>query len=71
MEISILWTDKSDNELGYLVYRNGEEIANLLPNVTFYDDLFAVNTGQAINYVVKAYNNSGVSGAFTLSATCE
>jgi len=71
MEITIQWTDKSDNELGYLIYRNGEEIANLIPNTVVYTDTFAVSTGQAVNYAIGAYNNSGISGQFTLSATCE
>lgn len=71
LSITIKWTDKANNELGYLIYRNGEEIANLLPNAITYTDTFAVNTGQQVNYAIEAYNNAGLSGAFTVSATCQ
>ncbi len=72
LKITIQWTDKSDNEMGFIVLRDGTEIANLLPNTVQYTDIFAVNMGQKVNYAVAAYNNeSGKSEALTLSATCE
>ncbi|MBT3189752.1 MAG: hypothetical protein HN736_07565 [Anaerolineae bacterium] len=71
LQMIIQWTDKSDNEQGFIVLRDGTEIANLLPNATNYTDIFAVNTGQLVNYAVAAYNNeSGESEAITLSTTC-
>ena len=72
LEITIRWTDRSDNEMGFIVLRDGVEIANLLPNTVQFTDIFAVNTGQQVNYAVAAYNNeSGKTAAFTVSATCE
>ena len=71
LSITIKWTDKASDELGYLIYRNGEEIANLLPNVAQHADSFAVDTGQPVNYAIVAYNNNGESGEITISATCE
>ena len=69
LSITIKWSDKSNNELGYLIYRNGEEIANLLPNTIQYIDTYAVASGQPVDYAIEAYNNSGLSGKATLSAT--
>lgn len=72
LEITIHWTDQSDNEIGFVVLRDGAEIANLLPNTSQYTDLVAVTMGQQVNYAVAAYNNeSGKTKAFTVSATCE
>jgi hypothetical protein len=70
--MTIRWTDQSDNEMGFIVLRDGAEIANLVPNTVQYTDVFAVNVGQQVNYAVAAYNNeSGKTAAFTVSATCE
>ncbi|MBT3322100.1 MAG: hypothetical protein HN392_07410 [Anaerolineae bacterium] len=72
LSITIQWLDRSDNELGFIVRRDGIEIANLLPNTVQYTDNISVNTGQQVDYAVVAYNNeSGSSKPFTLSATCE
>ena len=72
LTIIIEWTDKSDNETGFVVFRDDEEISNLLPNSVQYTDIFAVSSGQKVDYAISAYNNeSGKSEAFTVSATCE
>ena len=71
LTITIEWSDKSNNELGFIIRRNGTEIAKLPPNTTSYFDAYAVSSGQVVNYAVQAYNNSGVSKQLTLSATCE
>ncbi len=71
LSVSIKWTDKASDELGFIIYRNGQEIANLLPNVVAYTDTFAVATGQPVNYGIAAYNNSGESEQAIFSATCE
>ena len=71
LSIAIKWTDKANDELGFIIYRNGQEIANLLPNSSEYTDIFAVATGQPANYAIVAYNNSGESKQAIFSATCE
>jgi hypothetical protein len=70
LSITIEWTDKSSNELGFIILRNGTEIANLTPNTQQYTDTYAVDTGVAVNYAIQAYNNSGVSGKATFSDAC-
>jgi|GEM_PF-1266778 hypothetical protein len=71
LAITIEWTDKSSNELGFIILRNGTEIANLIPNTSQYTDTYAVDTSVAVNYAIQAYNNSGASGQVTLSAACQ
>ena len=71
LNIVIQWTDQTNNELGYIIYRDGVKIADLVPNVESYTDTTSVASGQSVNYAIEAYNNSGLSGQVTLSATCE
>ncbi|MFB6291432.1 MAG: fibronectin type III domain-containing protein [Candidatus Bipolaricaulia bacterium] len=60
-EIKLTWNDNSDNEDGYRVYRNGEEIVALGPNTTSYLDT-GLNPNSSYSYEVSAYNSSGESG---------
>lgn len=71
LTITIIWTDKSNNELGFIIRRDGEEIANLLPGQTSYFDAYAVSSGQVVNYTIQAYNNYGVSNKATVSVRCD
>ena len=71
LNILIEWIDQTNNELGYIIYRDGAKIADLVPNTQSYTDSIAVASGQPVNYTIEAYNNSGLSGQVTLSATCD
>jgi len=71
LTITITWTDKSNNEQGFIVRRDDEKIANLLPGSTSYFDAYTVSTGQVVNYTIQAYNNDGVSSQATVSVSCE
>jgi len=68
-EIEISWDDNSANEEGFRVYRNGELIATLGPNVTDYTDT-GLEGGQTYTYTVRAYNAAGESAA-TSSTTLQ
>jgi len=59
--INLSWLDRSDNEDGFRVYREGDKLADLSANTTTYQDI-APSTGQW-NYTVSAFNNSGESPA--------
>ena len=57
--IQVLWTDNSDGEDGYMVYRSAdggvmEQVAQLPENATLYDD-YAANAGEAYRYCVAAF----------------
>lgn len=53
------WVDNSDDEDGFNIYRNGELIATVGENVTFFDDTPPQNT--SLVYRVEAYNSAGAS----------
>lgn len=59
-KVHFCWTDNSNNEDGFKIYRNGAYMGSVGANVTCYDD----NTGtpgQTYSYCVTAYNTDGES----------
>jgi|GEM_PF-1832604 len=60
-EIKLTWQDNSENEDGFRIYRNGNQIAELGPNTTSYVDT-GLTGGTAYNYKVSSFNNAGESG---------
>lgn len=71
LSITILWNDKATDEEGYKLYRNGEEIADLVANSNSYADLYAVTQGAAVTYGIEAYNQAGASAQIAFSVKCE
>ena len=59
-KVSFTWTDASDNESGFIIYRGGSALDTVDAGVTLYDDLSAT-PGQTYSYGVSAYNDCGES----------
>jgi hypothetical protein len=71
INMNLVWTDRTNDETGYIVYRNGQAIANLGPDSTSYTDVAFVAAGQSVSYKVEVYNESGTASTSTISATCQ
>ena len=71
INMNLVWTDRSNDEVGYIVYRDGQAIANLGSNSTTYTDTAFVSAGQSVSYKVEVYNKSGTASSSTISATCQ
>jgi hypothetical protein len=65
--VNLSWKDKSNNESGFRVYRDGVLIATLGPNASQFTDTNPTNS-SGHNYTVKAYNSVGESGAAAVSS---
>lgn len=65
--ISLKWKDRSDNEEGFRVYRDGTKVTDLPAGSTSYDDLLSAPGSYA--YVVAAFNSSGESPANVTAET--
>jgi hypothetical protein len=63
--VEFTWTDVS-GETGYYVFRNGDYVATLGPDVTSYRDVPGVGT---YSYCVMAFNSDGVSDVCCDSGT--
>jgi hypothetical protein len=59
-KVQFTWTDNSDNEAGFYIYRDGVEFDTLAADVESYDDLTA-SPGATYRYCVAAFNACGVS----------
>jgi hypothetical protein len=71
INVTLIWTDHSDNETGYRVIRDGQMLVELPPNSTTYTDKVAVDSGESATYRIDAYNATGTTSTSTISLKCE
>lgn len=57
--VQLGWTDRSDNEQGFYVYRNGTLIATLAAGTTTYTDIFVGSASQLNSYQIASFNATG------------
>ncbi|MBN1303717.1 MAG: SH3 domain-containing protein [Anaerolineales bacterium] len=69
-KVSLSWNGAS-NVLGYLLYRNDVQIADLTPNITNYTDISITTGGESITYSLQAWNNGGKSARNSFSFACK
>jgi glutamyl endopeptidase len=60
-QINLSWTDNSNNEDGFRIYRGGFVIASLSAGTTSYEDT-ELSCGTSYSYYVKAFSGAGESG---------
>lgn len=61
VKVQLNWTDNSNNETGYHVYRNDTQVADLPANTTSYSETADIASGTVYVYSVEAYNAAGAS----------
>jgi hypothetical protein len=71
MTMNLAWTDRSNSEEGYKVYRNKQGIATLAPNSTTYVDVAYVATGSTLSYYVEAFNKDWRISTTTITYGCQ
>jgi hypothetical protein len=64
----ISWEDKSTDETGFRVYRDGTLITTLGPNVITFNDSIPINMGVPVTYGVEAFNATGASSQTNANA---
>lgn len=70
LNVILVWSDKSNNETGFRVYRDGGLIVDLPAGSTSFADTIDVNSGQNTSYRVEAYNVTGSAGTSTIAISC-
>lgn len=70
IEITIIWVDRANNEMGYRVIRNGELAADLPADSTTYTDSFDLSAGESASYRIEVFNASGTQSSSTINVTC-
>jgi hypothetical protein len=71
MTMNLAWTDRSNSEEGYKVYRDKQVIATLAPNSTTYVDVAFVATGSMLSYYVEAFNKGWRISTSTITYACQ
>jgi hypothetical protein len=71
MTMNLAWTDRSNNEDGFRVYRDKQVIATLAPNATSYIDVAFVATGEKLNYSIEAFNRDWQASGSTITYGCQ
>jgi hypothetical protein len=71
MTMNLAWTDRSNSEEGYKVYRDEQVIATLAPNSIFYVDVAFVATGKTLSYSVEAFNENWQVSTSTITHGCQ
>jgi hypothetical protein len=71
MTMNLAWTDRSNNEEGFNVYRNGQVLATLAPDSISYVDVAFVATGKALDYSVEAFNKDWRGSTSTITNVCQ
>ncbi len=67
-QIDLTWTDNSDNEDGFKIERDGDEIATVGADAEFYSDT-SVSGDTQYTYKVGAYNTKGTAWSDSATAT--
>ncbi|WKZ47708.1 MAG: SH3 domain-containing protein [Anaerolineales bacterium] len=70
LTVTLKWSDKSNNETGFRLFRNGELVADLPANSTAYTDKYKLDSGQNVSYRLESYNPSGAESVTTSSFGC-
>jgi hypothetical protein len=71
MTMNLAWTDRSNNEDGYKIYRDKQVITTLAPNSTSYVDIAFVATGKTLSYSVEAFNKDWQASGSTITYGCQ
>ena len=71
MTMNLTWTDHSNSEESYKVYRDEMVIATLPPNSTFYVDVAYVAAGKTLRYSVEAFNTDWQFSTSTITPGCQ
>lgn len=71
MTMNLGWTDRSNTEDGYRVYRDKQVIATLTPNSTSYIDVAFVATGKALSYSIEAFGKNWQASGNPITYGCQ
>ena len=71
VSVTLTWTDQSDDELSYRVFRDNALVAELPPNSKTFSETTAADSTQTLTYSVSAYGPAGESGRATISFSCQ
>lgn len=69
-DITLSWIDNANNESGYRVLRDGQVVAELPSNSTYFAETIPLLSGQSAGYQIRAYNQAGEADSSTANIMC-
>ena len=69
--VKLGWSDRSNNEDGFRIYRDGTLVGQAAQNATFYSEVFAGGAAIVYSYYVAAFNAQGEAFGGTISFSCQ
>lgn len=69
--VSLVWSDRNNNEDGFNIFRNDEIVASMPADSTAYTDVAFVGVGQSVSYTVEVFNDAGQARSSTISVSCQ
>lgn len=70
LNFTVNWADNANNETGYRIFRNGEQLAELPANSTTFTDSFAISGDQSVEYYVQVFAPSGTANTSIMRMRC-
>ena len=70
LNVLLEWSDRSNNETGFRVFRDGGLLVELPAGSISHADTTDVNPGENTTYRVEAYNITGSASTSTISIAC-
>lgn len=70
LTFTVNWVDNANNETGYRIFRNGEQIVELPADTTTYTDVFTVSANQRVEYFVQVHSPFGTANSSVMPMRC-
>jgi hypothetical protein len=71
MTMNLTWSDPSNSEDGYRVYRDNIAVATLAPNTTTYTDVTFIPAGNTVSYYVEVFSKDWQVSTSTIVYGCQ
>lgn len=70
MTVTILWTDRADNESGYRVIRDDAVVAELPADSAKYTETIMLEAGESVTYFIEAFSPFGSGRSTPIRLSC-
>jgi hypothetical protein len=67
---TVNWADNANNEAGYRVFRNGEQIIELPADSVTHTDVFDIQPDQSVEYYIQVFGPSGTGNSAIMRMRC-
>jgi len=70
LNFTVIWIDNTNDETGFRIFRNGDQLVELPADSTTYTDTFAVSVDQSVEYYIQVYSPSGTANSSVMKMGC-